>query len=167
MSTFMSTALPASPSTNRHPLGLPPGSVRALMSLAIAGMVWFLLMMPEEREVHVPLHLHALMALILVFFAAHGDSIKPRGSREPSPLYSPAGTLRILLLGGFVAVVAYQVSQHPGLLQKRLIPPEDDLNHWPFIMLALFGGFMLGWLVGLGPWKNLAAFQDLKAWVSL
>lgn len=161
----MSTPLPATAATYRHPLGLPAGSVRAILAMGIAGLVWLILMMPADRTVSVPLYLHALLALILVFFAAHGESIGPKTSAGRSPLYLPRGVLRFLLIAGFLAVIGYQASQQPELLKQRLIP--KDMSAWPYVLAALFGGYLLGWLVGLGPWRRLAAFQDVKAWISL
>ena len=36
----------------RHPLGLPPGSVRAVLSLIIVGLFWLILLLPQENALH-------------------------------------------------------------------------------------------------------------------
>src|SRR6476646_7082390 len=81
----------------RHPLGLPPGSVRAVLALMIAGMVWLLLALPDEFPEKVPLFLYVLLALVFLFFGSHGHTIG-RHLTGHSPLYLPRGVLRATLL---------------------------------------------------------------------
>src|SRR5438132_3646715 len=38
----------------RHPLGLPQGSVRAVLSLTIVGLFWLLLLLPADKDVQIP-----------------------------------------------------------------------------------------------------------------
>src|SRR5260370_41974989 len=92
----------------RQQLGLPAGSVRALLTFMILGLIWALMLLPEEKEVKIPLYLYYLMFLILGhFFAAHGHSIASPATGTASPLYLPRGTLRILIIVGFLAVMGY------------------------------------------------------------
>jgi hypothetical protein len=35
------------------------------------------------------------------------------------------------------------------------------------VLLALSGGFALGWLFRFGPWRRAAWFQDILAWFSM
>ena len=58
--------------TYRQPLNLPAGSIRALLVLMVLGLIWALMLLPEERGVQIPLYLFYLMFLLLGhFFAAH------------------------------------------------------------------------------------------------
>src|SRR5919199_967701 len=36
-----------------------------------------------------------------------------------------------------------------------------------FWLLLLTGGFLLGWVTRLGPWRRAYWFQDIQAWVSM
>ena len=54
-----------------------------------------------------------------------------------------------------------------NLLIKRLTPTATQLPQWPYLLMALLGGFFLGWIIRLGPWKGLYWFQDVQAWISL
>src|SRR5260370_19493783 len=90
----------------RQPLGLPAGSVRALLTLMILVLIWALMLFPEEKEVRIPLYLYYLMFLILGhFFAAHGHSIAGPSTGPVSPLKLPRGTLRTFIILGFLAVL--------------------------------------------------------------
>ncbi len=151
----------------RHPLGLPAGSVRALIALLIAGQFSLYLLMPSDKVGVVPLHVHGLLALVLVFFVAHGRSIGPGQGRQRSPWGLPRGFIRLLLAAGFVAAVAWLYVQNPELLRKRLTPTSAMLPQWPNVLFSLAAGFGLGLLMRLLPWRNSPGFQDLQAWVSL
>jgi len=151
----------------RHPLGLPQGSVRAVLSLTIVGLFWLLLLLPPDKDVQVPLYLYFLLGLVLVFFASHGRSIAPQGTTHRSPLGLPRGSIRGIIFVGTVAVVAWCIRSDQELLIGRLTPSAAQLPQWPYLLGSLVGGFFVGWIIRLGPWKNLYWFQDLQAWVSL
>jgi hypothetical protein len=152
----------------RHPLGLPPGSVRAVLSLMIAGLFWLFLALPDTlpQEERVPLFLYAMLALVLVFIGAHGHTIGHHITGH-SPLYLPRGLLRGLLLIGTAAELGWLYYSHPERLMNRLTPDPNLVGHWPALLLATFGGYALGYLVRKGPWRKSAGFQDILAWVSL
>jgi hypothetical protein len=155
------------PPVYRHPLGLPAGSIRAILTLMIMVPIWLILLLPEDWQVRVPPALYALLSMVLHFFASHGHSIGPPGADQPSPWNLPRGFFRVLLLAGTALVVGWQYANHPDLLFQRLTPTETQLAQWPYIVLALLGGFGVGWLLGRGPWRRAAWFQDVLAWVSL
>ena len=77
-----------------RPLGLPPGSVRGMLSLMIMAMAWLLLLLPDSSSVTLPLNVYCLLPLVLLFFFSHGKSIADSSDPTPSPLYLPGGTLR-------------------------------------------------------------------------
>src|SRR5262249_17199047 len=115
------------------PLGLPPGSVRGLLSVIIVAELWLLLLLPRNAPqlVRVPVHLYMLLALVLLFFAAHGRSIARKADPTPSPLYLPGGTLRFIIIGGTIATVVYLFINDREQLIQRLTPAADQVQYWP------------------------------------
>jgi hypothetical protein len=153
----------------RHPLGLPAGSVRALISITIMVMFWGYLLWPSNPTNptdHIPHYLHFLMALVLVFFAAHGSSISPAGAHQPPPWHLPRGTFRTLITAGMLAAIGWLIVKDPEALQ-RLRPAASQLNEWPYLFVTLVGGFTFGWLLGRGPWRHSYWYQDIQAWLAL
>jgi hypothetical protein len=151
---------------HRPPLGLPPGSVRAVITLLIVGLFWALLLFSDRTE-PIPLYLYFLLSLVLVFFVAHGHTIGSPAAGHANPLWLPRGFVRVLIVLGFLASVGWRLYQNPELLQERLTPSPEQLRQWPYLLLALGGGFTVGRLLRLGPWRQTPAFQDILAWVSL
>lgn len=116
-------------------LGLPAGSIRALLALAMFGAVWtHLLVNPEHR---LPEYLQNLMFIILGhYFAARG---KPASETPgPNPLWLPRGVMRVVFIAGFVVIAALLVQQgharfdDPGSLSPGILT------------LVLVAGFLLG-----------------------
>src|SRR5213078_3937167 len=60
----------------RHALGLPAGSVRALLGLAVLGLLWVMaLKLPQKLPLSF-VYLQSLMLVILAhYFAAHGKTV--------------------------------------------------------------------------------------------
>src|ERR1700736_4109165 len=86
----------------RQPLGLPAGSVRAILTFIILALIWTLMLLPKDKVKDIPLYLFYLMFLSLgSFFAAHGRSIAGPLTGTRSPLYLPRGSLRFLIILGF------------------------------------------------------------------
>jgi hypothetical protein len=158
----------------RHALGLPAGSIRALLAFLVLGLLWLLVLTPgpgglpplkDQRASLVFIYLQTLMVLILAsFFAAHGSSIGSRVSRR-SPLGLPRGSVRFLLLAGYLGLAIY-------LYQAKLefeFPPTGLYVVW---MLVLISGFFLGHVItGMVRFMSggtlPAWFQDIQAWVAL
>ena len=153
------------PEVSRHPLGLPPGSVRAVLSLIIAGLFWTLLLLPDEKQIPIPLFLYFCAAMILLFFFAHGNTIRYEDGQS-SPWGLPRGTFRFLLVAGTAAVFGLHYYLHQTLPLAKIVPQPNQLAQWPNLLVALAGGLGFGWLVGHGPWRKSAVFMDIQAWVS-
>lgn len=162
-----SAASPSLPPVYRHPLGLPAGSVRAILSLLIVGQVCLFLVLPPDLGRPLPLYLHAQMLMVMLYFVARGRERQPGEPRQPAPLYLPRFFIRSLLLLGLAAVVAWQLYENPGRVYDRLKPEEKQLADWPYILATLAGCFTLGRVLRMGPWRNAAWFQDFLAWISL
>ena len=116
-----------------HALGLPSGSIRALLAILIFGTTWALLVLRPSREV--PDYLRDLLFIIMghYFAARHrGDQGDEPG---PPPLYLPRGSVRLILVAGSVAValLLYQRGQ--------LTTPRENPG---VVTLLLVGGFLLG-----------------------
>jgi hypothetical protein len=158
---------------HRHALGLPAGSIRAILAIMVLGLLWILMVLPEEKQIQIPVYLFYLTFLILGhFFAAHGHSIAAEGPVEKSPLYLPRGTLRTLFVLGFVAVLGWRYYVHRDW--NDLLKLKDPLIEQAYLPLILVGAFFIGVFVarvvtplisgpdGPSPW-----FQDIQAWVAL
>lgn len=154
----------------RHALGLPAGSIRATHILAIVGLICAILLVPADRNVHVPPYLIYLVLLGLGhFFAAHGGDIGPHRSNGKSPLHLPAGTIRLLviaLLGGTIGWLAYK---DPAALQQRFQESLEDMKGQPEVLIAILGAFFLGVIVRgiVGRDNPPQAWQDFEAWLSI
>jgi hypothetical protein len=136
----------------------------------VLALVWTLMLLPPDRFVPIPLYLYYLLFLILGhFYAAHGKSIAGPETGPRSPLFLPAGTLRVIIILGFAAVVGYR--SYTGRDWKELQPA---LAEQPFLPLVLLGAFFLGILTSrcvhvLFRRSGGAPFwyQDLQAWLAL
>ncbi|MCS6850525.1 MAG: hypothetical protein NZ700_05065 [Gemmataceae bacterium] len=164
----------AVPAYYRHPLGLPEGSIRSLMTLMVLGIVWTLLLLPKDRDVHIPVYLYYLMFLMLGhYFAARGQAPKVKGRGGASPLYLPRGTIRFLIVLGFVGVLGWGYYSNPNFLE-RLKPLPEEIAEQPLLPIVLLGAFFLGVIVERaaqvllhGPQGMPGWYQDVKAWLSL
>ena len=151
----------------RHPLGLPPGSVRAVLAIMIAGLFWTVLILAERNEaIEVPLFLYFLTGMVLLFFGSHGHTIG-RHLNAGSPLHLPSGTIRFLLFAGTIGVFAWMYYKDPTRIRDIVTPKAEQLQQWPQLLMVTVGGYAVGYLVGRGPWRRRNSFQDLLAWVSL
>lgn len=160
---------PPMPPANRHPLGLPPGSVRALLILMVMGTIWVLLLMP--RAVHVPLYLWYLLFLCTGAYFAGRSSSRDQG---PAPLYLPRGSIRILIVIGFFGILGYAIFKDPSGFANTPMLTEADKKETLVLPTVMIGAFLIGVIVNAACWKLLkrpegmpAWYQDVQAWVSV
>jgi hypothetical protein len=161
-------AAPAPRQYRRHALGLPAGSIRALLALMVLGVLWLLALYAPTEQGEVPLdfiYLQYVMILILAhFFAAHGNTIGKNVS-EHSPLGLPGGSVRFLLLAGYIGLIVWLV------MNKRTF--ERAAEGTLFLPLVLVSGFFVGFVVTklvlfTSPSGQLPFwFQDVQAWFAL
>ncbi len=143
-----------------HALGLPAGSVRALLALGVVGTVCGLLLRAPDRPL--PEHLESLLFVVIGhYFAARGQARDdPAGG--PGPLYLPRGSVRLLLVAALVTVAALII--HQGGLQA----------HRGLFTLLLLLGFLLGLVMTriAGWWQRRRPghsrwFEDLRAVIGI
>jgi hypothetical protein len=165
----MSTTLPPG---KRHALGLPAGSIRAVLAIMVAGLVCILILLPvpapPAEPTPIPPYLIYLLFMILGhYYAAHGNSIAPGDA--PSPLYLPRGSIRILLVVGLSLAVNYKMFNDYEGLRRQLVASLDAIKDQPFLSFALLAAFFVGvifrWLLGGATPSRV--FRDVEAWVAL
>jgi hypothetical protein len=157
----------------RHALGLPAGSIRSLLALGVLAYLWVLALHPfyegqPPAAAQLPLafvYLQILMVLILAsFFAAHGSTIGPRASPR-SPWGLPRGTIRGVLLLGYLGLAAFLYHTQPAF---EYPPTGAFLLLLLLVLSAFFAGHVLTAVVrGLSRGALPFWFQDLQAWVAL
>jgi hypothetical protein len=139
----------------------------------VLALIWTLMLLPEDRQIGVPLYLFYLMFLILGhFFAAHGHSIAGAASGPGHPLHLPRGTLRTVIILGFIGVLGYRyyvTRDWQSLL--RLSPPIVEQPYLPLVLiLAFFFGVLVANIIHRGMMRSPGGWpwvQDLEAWVAL
>src|SRR4051812_49339484 len=85
-----------------HARGLPAGSIRALLALAIFATTWGLLVLKPSQEV--PVFLRDLLFIIMGHYFAARRRTETAQEVGPPPLFLPHGSVRLLLIAGCVAV---------------------------------------------------------------
>jgi hypothetical protein len=137
-------------------LGLPHGSVRALLALMItAGICIWLAVRPEQS---VPSYLRDLMFIIMGHYFAARSRAEPAAG--PPPLYLPRGSIRTLMMLGFVGVGVW-------LYRENRLTTENGLSQTA-ITLFLVTGFLLGVLVEhLTPHNIPRIIEDIRAVITL
>jgi hypothetical protein len=163
----------APPLPPRHALGLPAGSIRAILALLVVGLFSALVLLQAKdptKLVPIPAYLLYLLFLILGhFFAAHGHTIQQRGPAGPSPLYLPAGSIRFLLLVALVGTVVWEYVNDSDTLLNQLKASVEGLQRQPYLPLVLLGGFFIGVVVRALVGRHTQAYwwQDTEAWFAL
>lgn len=157
----------------RHPLGLPAGSVRALLTFMVLGMVWTLLLLPEGRTVQgIPIYLYYLMFITLVhYFSAHGNSIAGRED-EPAPWHLPRGMLRFFIVLGFAGVIGWRAyTNRSGADLQPLFEDDPPFLYLPLILVScFFAGVIVSRVINRlagNPASVPYWYQDIQAWLAI
>ena len=146
-----------------HALGLPSGSIRALLAILVFGTIWTLLLVQPGAEI--PDYLRDLLFIIMghYFAARHRASEDPEPG--PPPLFLPRGSVRFLLIAGSIAVAV--------LLFRRGQLTSLDQNPG-VVTLLLVGGFLLGVAMNavMSWWRNRGhrtprLVEDVRAVLSM
>lgn len=154
------TTTPAADWKQRHALGLPGGSVRALMALGMVGTVCGLLVRDPSRAL--PEALESLLFVVLGHYFAARSQASDDPEDGPPPLWLPRGTVRFLLIAGLVTAGAVVVRSGGEEAQRGMI----TLVVVAAFLLGLVLTRVTGWLQKRRgrPWRP---FEDLRALVGL
>jgi hypothetical protein len=168
----MSNLPPGAVRPRRHALGLPAGSVRALLTLLVVGMTCILLLLSPHKGKPIPIPPYLLYLLFMGlghFFAAHGTSIARPGSGEPAPLFLPSALVKLLIVGLLAATVVWKFTKGYDDFQQQLTASMEEIPRQPFLPVILLAGFFLGVILHmLAGWEHPPPwFQDFEAWVAL
>lgn len=156
---------PSATSGARPPLGLPNGSVRALLTLLVVAVV--VLQVCREREIE-PLWTETLMIALAHYFTSRRfinltpDVIRRLEAEghveiESNPLFLPRHSIRAIIILAFVALAVYLYRQ-------------DRL--FDFTALSVLGvvfAYLLGILVAsmIGRWHKGRGSRTLQGWADL
>lgn len=131
-----------------RPLGMPQGSVRAILALTIVGIVIYQLLFGIE----VGLLLSETLMIVLAHYFASRRSVTvalpgAAGTEAPAaaadaenPLWLPKGSIRLIILAGFGFAMLVL------LLQGRLFDPAAVGT--VALLFAYLGGILVRWLRG-------------------
>lgn len=159
------------PSETRPPLGLPNGSVRALLAIVVVVVVC--LQIAREREVE-PLWTETLMIALAHYFTTRRfinltpdvvRRLEAEGHLEAelNPLFLPRHSIRVLLVLTFVGLTAY-------LYQKGQLLGSQTLSLLGVIFAYLLGNIVrsaVAWWTRGRQTATLRWWEDLKAIVVL
>src|SRR5437899_65506 len=150
------------PLPRRHALGLPSGSIRAILGLSVLASLWAMAIVHPDRMPATFVYLTILKLFILVhYFAAHGKHAVPG---QQHALGLPRGTIRFVLLGGFAGLLTF--------LYKNSTEFEMPNGQRLYTLIALLmAGFFIGYvltsLFRTSTGDLPAWYQDVQAWMAL
>jgi hypothetical protein len=152
----MSTAAHLEP----QPYGLPMGTVRGFLSVLICSFFWLVLLLGGDPPPKAPLAHFFLLTLVFLAFASHPIQEIRMTAFLP-------WLMRLLFVGGSIAVLIYVAINHIDRLSSRLTPEADQITQWPVLLGCLAGGFGIAltvrWILG----RDSEIFQTLRAWVGV
>jgi hypothetical protein len=143
-----------------HPFGLPMGTVRGFLSLLICSFFWIVLLDPRDNITPVPLGHFFLLTLVFLSFASH-----PIQELRPSSFLP--WIMRLLFVGGSIAVVAYVGWTDSHRLTTRLTPNPAEIQQWPVLLACLAGGFGIALFARFVLGRNGALFMTIRAWIGV
>lgn len=162
---------PSGPPTEWPPLGLPTGSIRAILTLIVVGVVTHSVVTQRDLDV---LWTETLLIALAHYFTARRFVALPQDvvtrlqsegviERESNPLFLPRHSIRLILLAVFGGL-AYWLHQQGRLLNGKELPL--------FLIVAAYvlGAFLRtlsGWLTKSTGRKPSSRWGDLKAIVVL
>ena len=158
-------------SENRPPLGLPNGSVRALLTLLVVAAV--IAQVVRGREVEAMWIETLMIALAHYFTSRRFIDLAPgmvrqlesegRLEAESNPLYLPRHSIRVILVLAFAGLAVY-------LYREERLFQLQSLSILGVISAYLLGIVMRGfvsWWGRSGHAKGIRGWEDLKAIVVL
>ncbi len=143
-----------------QPYGLPMGTVRGFLSVLICSFFWIVLLYPPGNPPMVPLGHFFLLALVFMAFAS---SPIPDGQ---TTAFLP-WLMRLIFVGGSIAVVMYVLLTDPVRLGARLTPRQEDMAQWPVLLGCLVSGFAIALIARSLLGRTNELFQTVRAWVGV
>jgi hypothetical protein len=145
---------------------MPAGSVRALLGISVLAQLWILALASKGVLPEIFIYLLFLKVLILVhYYAAHGKTLGSGVSKKHA-LGLPRGSVRLIMMGGFIGLLFYLWHTHAKFDVKEM--SSERLFQLIALLLA---GFFVGHLltaVFRAPGGYLPAWlQDVQAWLAL
>lgn len=149
----------------RYPLGLPSGSVRALLTLVVVGVACADIIAHKTIE---PIWTETLMVALAYYFTSRRfmqlppevlQKLENDGviTKEPLPLYLPKGTIRIAILAAFAGVFAYQFQKN------ELLSGDASKDTFP-IFITLMAYFAGTTVRGVLSWWNRGRNVPASRW---
>lgn len=157
----MSTSIPFPQTQAIHqPFGLPQGTVRGFLSVLICSFFWIVMLLPEETPTKIPIAHFFLLTLVFLAFASN-----PHIADMSLPVLP--WIMRLVFVGGSIAVIAYTAYEYPGRLSDRLTPDSAEIKQWPRLLATLSFGFAGGLFLRyvMGPRSH--AFMTIRAWIGV
>ncbi|HYV37362.1 MAG TPA: hypothetical protein VE988_16760 [Gemmataceae bacterium] len=155
----------------RHALGMPRGSVRAILALMVVALVCALMLIPprEDKPIVIPSYLLYLLFLVVGhYFAARGHARGEGNAWGSQPLNLPRGCIRLTILVALTATCIYRWTSDPEGFKAQWLASVKALEEAPLlpviVLLGFFAGALLRMVIGDQP---PPAWQDMEAWVSL
>jgi hypothetical protein len=163
----MSTIAP-----QRHALGQPQGSVRALLSLMVVGLVCALMLIPPKdpsKPTPIPAYLLYLMFLVVGhYFAARAHMRSESVAWYHQPLYLPRGCVRLIMLASLMGTSIFRYITDRVGFEQQWLASVQSLQEYPMLPIVILGGFFVGTLLRMLIGRNPPAlWQDMEAWFSL
>lgn len=157
--------------TPRPPLGLPSGSVRALLTLLIVAVVISLVVREKEVE---PLWMETLMIALAHYFTARRfinltpavrQRLEAEGhvETEAHPLYLPRHSIRVILMLAFVGLAVY-LHREGRLFQPQALSILGVVFSY---VLGIVAGSLLAWWTKGRQTEATHWWENVKAMVVL
>lgn len=132
------------------PLGLPTGSVRALLTLTVVAVVVTKFALNQSPDV---LWIETLMIALAHYFTSRRfvslppevmQRLEKEGvlEKERHPLYLPKSSIRTIIIGAFVGLGIYLFRGEGNWYERRLFQPQA------LAMLSMVFAYLLGAIVG-------------------
>lgn len=156
----------------RYPLGLPAGSVRALLALLIVAVVVVEMLRGHNLDL---LWSETLMIVLAHYFATRRKLRIPPDilrqlqeenefSTEPHPLYLPRYTVRLMIILAFLVTAVY-LHKQGQLWQPQVLSVLGMVGAY---LLGVVGRWAFGWIVAGNEQSLLATtIADFKAFAVL
>ena len=167
----MSNPDPAILPQRRNTLGLPPGSIRALLTLMTVGFI----IVQTARGVRVSLLWFESLMIVLAHYFAHRrfvplspamrEQLKAADLIEDDthPLHLPKHSLRTLIVLSFVGLAIY-LAREKRILDPVAVPVFISVGSY---FLGIGFGAVVSWWTKGRPIAGISWFDDARAFVTL